>query len=278
MKKIVVLYHKGCSDGFGAAWSAWKKFGARAEYIGINHDDPFPADFKNKTVYMLDISYSEEKTKKLLRIAKYLVIIDHHISAERSVKMAHEYSYSLKHSGATLAWQYFHPKKKIPKLINYIEDVDLWRRKLPKTMELNTVLRIYPLDFKIWNKIARYWDSEKLRAHYSAEGAAMLKYESDLISRLVGDAEEVSFNKHKATAVNAPVRLASQIGDALVRKGSPIGIIWQKKNDKFLVSLRSRSSVDVSKIAVKFGGGGHKQAAGFRLPIKIKFPWKIIKK
>src|SRR3989344_1169898 len=34
-KKIAVLYHKGCTDGFGAAWAAWKKFGARAEYLGV---------------------------------------------------------------------------------------------------------------------------------------------------------------------------------------------------------------------------------------------------
>lgn len=35
--------------------------------------------------------------------------------------------------------------------------------------------------------------------------------------------------------------------------------------DKWRISLRSKSSVDVSAIAAKFGGGGHRRAAGIRL-------------
>ena len=277
-KKIIVLYHKGCSDGFGAAWSAWKKFGKRAEYIGIQHDNPFPQDLKRKTVYMLDISYSLEKTKKLLQTVKKLIIIDHHISAEKSIKMGHEYSYNNSHSGAALAWKYFHPKKTAPALIAYIEDVDLWKRKLPKTMELNLVLRIFPLDFKIWSKIAGDWEIKSLRKRYINDGSSMIKYENNLVARLVEDAEWVVLDKQKALAINAPTRLASQIGDALVKRGAPIGIVWQKKDKNFSVSLRSRPSTDVSKIASKYGGGGHKNAAAFRLDLNIKFPWKNIKK
>ena len=278
-KKIIVLYHNKCSDGFGAAWSAWKKFGDKASYSGVNHGDPLPKIIKGKIVYLLDFSYPMDKTHKLVKNAKRVISIDHHISAEKSTKAAHEYSYALNHSGAALAWKYFHPNKKIPKLISYIEDIDLWKRILPKTMELNLALRIFPLDFKIWSKIAYDWDQKKLREKYAMEGVAMLKYENDLVSRIIEDAEDVIINKQKASVVNAPVRLASQIGDALVKgRRHPIGIVWQKKNEKFLVSLRSRSSSDVSKIAVSYGGGGHRNAAAFRLPAKIKFPWKRIKK
>ncbi|OGF62664.1 hypothetical protein A2662_03975 [Candidatus Giovannonibacteria bacterium RIFCSPHIGHO2_01_FULL_45_33] len=278
MKKIAVLYHKKCSDGFGAAWSAWKKFGNKALYLGVNHGESLPKIIKGKIVYLLDFSYPTDKTRELIKGAKKVISIDHHISAEKSIKMAHEYSYALNHSGAALAWKYFHPTKKIPVLISYVEDVDLWKIKLPKTMELNLVLRIFPLDFKIWSKIARDWEIKKLRKQYLMEGASMLKYENDLVSRIVEDAEEVILSKQKALAVNAPLRLASQIGSVLVKSGSPIGIIWQRKKGKFLVSLRSRPSTDVSKIAVKYGGGGHRNAAAFRLAINIKFPWKVIKK
>ena len=33
LKKIVVIYHDQCRDGFGAAYAAWKKFGDDASYI-----------------------------------------------------------------------------------------------------------------------------------------------------------------------------------------------------------------------------------------------------
>lgn len=39
--------------------------------------------------------------------------------------------------------------------------------------------------------------------------------------------------------------------------------ILQEKDGSFKVSLRSKSDLDVSQIALAFGGGGHKRAAGF---------------
>src|SRR3989344_3757446 len=41
-KKIAVLYHGGCPDGFGGAYAAWKKFGNMAEYIPLKHGKPAP--------------------------------------------------------------------------------------------------------------------------------------------------------------------------------------------------------------------------------------------
>ena len=44
-----VIYHADCSDGFGAAWAAWKRLGNRAEYHACKHGQP-PPDVKGKTV------------------------------------------------------------------------------------------------------------------------------------------------------------------------------------------------------------------------------------
>jgi len=48
------------------------------------------------------------------------------------------------------------------------------------------------------------------------------------------------------------------------------------KDGRIRCSLRSRCAVDVSQIAAKFGGGGHKQAAGTYLPGPIEKAKKII--
>ena len=42
------------------------------------------------------------------------------------------------------------------------------------------------------------------------------------------------------------------------------------KDGRIRCSLRSRGGLDVSQIAAKFGGGGHKQAAGTFLPGPLK--------
>jgi phosphoesterase RecJ-like protein len=38
---------------------------------------------------------------------------------------------------------------------------------------------------------------------------------------------------------------------------------WDGKRQVYQVGLRSRNDIDVSAVAKKFGGGGHKQASGF---------------
>ena len=277
-KNIVVLYHNGCRDGFGAAWAAWRQFGARAEYLGIERDKPFPKHLKDKEVYMLDFSYPFEVTKKLLKIVKLLIIIDHHVSVEKSTKLAHKYSYSLNHSGAALAWKYFHPKKPIPKLLKYIENVDIWKMSLPYVYEIAASLGTYELEFFLWDKIAKDFENTRNLNKYIKEGKVILKYKNVLIKKALRDAEEVKFFGKRALAVNFALALNSEIGDAMRKKGFPLGIIWQKKENNIIVSLRSTNKVDSAKLAARFGGGGHKKAAAFRLPVNQKFPWKRIKK
>ncbi len=48
-------------------------------------------------------------------------------------------------------------------------------------------------------------------------------------------------------------------------EGAEIGVYIRQRGEGFKVSLRSNGLVDVSKVAVQFGGGGHERAAGFNL-------------
>ena len=67
--------------------------------------------------------------------------------------------------------------------------------------------------------------------------------------------------------MNVPHYLASEVAGEL-SDTSPSGIgaaWWCNKDGSVTFSLRSRSEVDVSQLALKFGGGGHKNAAGFML-------------
>src|SRR3989344_4937574 len=107
-KQIVVFYHADCTDCFTSAWVAWKKFGNRAEYLPYFHDDE-PPKMKNKEVYMLDMTFPEKVTRRLMK--------------DKSL-------YALSHSGCVLAWKYFFPKKPVPEFLLYIEDVDIWRQKM----------------------------------------------------------------------------------------------------------------------------------------------------
>ncbi|MCL5090697.1 MAG: DHHA1 domain-containing protein, partial [Patescibacteria group bacterium] len=58
--------------------------------------------------------------------------------------------------------------------------------------------------------------------------------------------------------------------------GTEFGIIIHDEGNQIRVSLRSRNLFDVSKIALAFGGGGHKQAAGFSLKLPLDQAEKIV--
>ena len=44
---------------------------------------------------------------------------------------------------------------------------------------------------------------------------------------------------------------------------------------KIHVSLRGDGKINLSELAKKYGGGGHKAAAGFAVEGNINFPWQI---
>ena len=75
-------------------------------------------------------------------------------------------------------------------------------------------------------------------------------------------------------AANCPPHLSSDVGHALANQSGTYGLLWYiNKENKCLCSLRSNGDYDVSAIAKAFGGGGHKNAAGFEVPISILLDW-----
>ena len=65
----LVIYHANCTDGFGAAYAAWKLLGDRADYHPAKYGEA-PPDVSGKNVVVLDFSYDNATTKKLMKDAK----------------------------------------------------------------------------------------------------------------------------------------------------------------------------------------------------------------
>jgi uncharacterized protein len=275
MKNIIVLYHAECGDGFGAAWSAWKKFGDSADYIPVSHGYSYPDNFSDKEIYTLDLTLPREITEKLLKANKRLTSIDHHIGAEEVTKMTQEYSFDNNHSGSVLAWKYFHPEKQVPRLLLFIEDVDIWKWEYPETGNFISALNLYDFSFELFDKVALEIEDPIKLKEYLSRGEVISQHDKKITDELVKTAILVEFDNYKVYAVNAPDFIKSELGHEL-SKSSPFAIVWRQKKDKVFVSLRSSGNINVSEIAKKYGGGGHKGAASFSFPVGQPFPWKII--
>ncbi len=261
-KDKVVIYHADCPDGFGAAWAAYQELGESVDYIGAFHHSPPPGGLGGKIIYFLDFSYQKDVMLEIKKIAKSLIIIDHHKTTIDTLEVADDHLFDIDHSGAVLSWMYFHKNKPTPQILKYVEGVDLWRFELPLIREVNQYIRIFAHDFAVWNELARELESEQGFAKASEIGSLLEKKNKITVGKMANRAEEVVFEGYPCLAVNSTSNI-SEIGNKLSTTKPPISIIWFKDKNKLSVSLRSDGSVDVSEIAKKYGGGGHASAAGF---------------
>jgi len=274
-KKIIVIYHAECLDGFTAAWAVWKKLGERAAYAPAFYQQPLPEDLKDKEVYMVDFSYPAEVVVKLKAANKKVVIIDHHRTAAESAKAADEHLFDLNHSGAYLAWQYFHPGKQMPALVRYVEDGDLWMFKMPEARAVLACLSLEKFSFSGWEKLAREMEVITRRREMVQKGKLIMLYEQAIIDFVAKEAELVEFEGRKVLAVNFSYKpLTSELAHTLYKKKPPMSIVWREMGGEKRISLRSDGTVDVSAMAQKYGGGGHKAAAAFSLPASALLPWR----
>ena len=283
-KKTIILYHGSCPDGFTAAWVAWKKFKNQAEYQVIQHNSPPSKNLKRKTIFLLDFCYPAPEMKNLAEENEKITVIDHHITAEKNLRKSDfrkfgnlEVVFDKSHSGTRLAWDYFHPKSPPPLLVSYIEDGDLWLTETTKrasAREILSFINAYDFDFLVWNKLEKLIGSAKTRRECVERGKLILQYENKIIGDGVGSASAVNFAGRRVLASNYPI-LRSEIGHKLLERKPPISIIWREKGGRISVSLRSDGSVDVAALAEKYGGGGHKSAAGFTLEKGEKLPWSL---
>ncbi len=161
-----LIFHAGCPDGFGAAWSARRAWGDDARYIPRSHDDDFdPERFEDELVVFADISLTNPLLRRLGEVAGELLVLDHHLTArdhfasDPSLENAltasgHRVHFDLERSGAMLAWNHFHPDEPAPDLLRYVQDQDLWNWELPESEEINAAIASYPRRHDDWDKLA----------------------------------------------------------------------------------------------------------------------------
>ena len=257
-----VIYHANCSDGFGAAYAAWKCLGSKAEYHAAKHGSP-PPDVTGKNVAILDFAYDNATTKVMIEEANSLIIIDHH---KTNMVNLHDISctiFDMNHSGTILAWEFFHPGKEPPKFLLYIEDRDLWRWELPYSKEFSASFDMIPFDFEEFGK----FEDDSVFDEAAKRGSYILAYSKTVIKKVCEKAKPRRYQGQDVLVVNSS-HWMSEIG-ARLSPDCDFAVIWfydhEERNVK--VSLRAfHETVDVAEIAGTFGGGGHRKAAGFTLP------------
>jgi len=264
----LVLYHGGCRDGFAAAWVAHRAM-PDAEFRAVSYGQPAPiADALDRWVYVLDFCYPLAEMVALSGAAKQLFVLDHHKTAEaalRDFKAANaKVIFDMERSGAGITADWFlsgtetrHSPPPWP--VAYVEDRDLWRFKLADSEVVNAYLSIVPFDFVAWDDL----NAKHTPASVFTAGRAVEAKTANYVAEVRKNARRVTFEGHDVPIVNAPqVDISELVGAMCDGETFAMGW-WQRSDGQFSYSLRSRGDFDVSALATKHGGGGHKNAAGF---------------
>lgn len=299
MKNILVLYHDGCNDGFGAAWAAWQFFGDMADYVPLTFGDaPPPLDLvRNKSVYLLDISYPPEEIMALARAANQFVLLDHHETAFQQWKGDQpaiinfnadlpngSVQFDLERSGAIMAWEHFH-REPAPGMLRFIQEYDLGRTfrgtALPGTEEYIARLGIEPKSFERWDFLSREhrmgesgnYRSDELEK-FLYEGGLMVRQQKALAEKICNSdyVMPMVINGVQGLMVNGGQELTNEIGHILAIHSGTFGAMWAIEGDRVRISLRADGHCDVGSLAKALGGGGRKNTAGALIPLQRFIP------
>lgn len=215
----------------------------------------------------------------------------------------HIVQFDMSKSGAVLTCEYLHGDSlkcevgQIGEFFAYLQDRDLWKFELPMSREVSMALRSYPMDFKTWSSISGIVVSGQM---YELPGICIdnLKKEGVACRRLTEQQVENMAKHHRWAYLDpktkqirftqdlepggngeptVPAHIAimpvanasvffSEVGEKLLEMHPAMdcAAYYSDRNDgKRQWGLRSRPEFDCSELAKAFGGGGHKQAAGF---------------
>jgi oligoribonuclease NrnB/cAMP/cGMP phosphodiesterase (DHH superfamily) len=287
---ITVIYHSKDFDGIFCREIAKKFLPKDTKFIGWDYGNKVP-EIDTEELYMMDISVSE------LMDFPNLTWIDHHISA------IEKYSKDIKGirmdgvAACRLAYAYFAniivpPKERFlnrevkePLAVRLAGEFDCWMHKGDGDLELqfglNSQTRLdwglllddnqYSMDdpysesaeyvnllIKVGKSIMFYVD--KQQANYANNAAFLIEW------------EELKFLALNTSASNSRAFDAKDVKET----GHDALMKFSFDGEKWCFSLyhaKHKTDIDLSKIAVRYGGGGHAGACGFickELPFNLK--------
>lgn len=278
--RTIIFYHGNCPDGFGGAYAAWKKFGDTAEYVPLTRgDDPIP-DVTGADLYFIDFVYDKEQMDAIAKDANSIMILDHHEGVRDVTESFPGSIFDNNRSGATLAWHYFHPEELTPKLLSYVEDDDLFLFMLPDTRAVISYVAVKPYTFESWDELATTLDNPETGEAFLEKLRTFGEYFEILATHAVEHAKLVEFEGHRVYFATAhPFKpMKSLVGNMLAKKQGPFSLVVAAHPKGFGVSIRGDGSIDVSQIAQKYGGNGHKSSSGFLIPAGGPMPWTLVEK
>ncbi len=266
----VCVFHANCIDGSISAYLVWSKFrGHDIKFIPASYsEEPNISEFEAKDVMLVDFSYKNATLDAIAAVAKSVVIIDHHESFKREIQArTNDFKnltiiYDEKECGSTLVYKTLYADGVPPHILKYVRDRDLWLKEFEETDAVHSYLTSLPEDFETFDEVFSYEFEDILIG-----GEAILRQRQMDIAKILDTAITIKIKGHAVPTLFVPKCFVSEALNQLA-VGQPFAANFRIEKGSLVADLRSvRAGIEVNLIAEKFGGGGHKNAAGFTLPL-----------
>jgi len=265
-----IITHDGCPDGFTSAWLLNMVFPGATLHPGSYGVDP-PILGAEAEVIIADFSYSRGIMMGLAKTSKSVIVLDHHKTAQADLVDLPDnvtVEFDMERSGARITYDWITREigvlpDFVETLVNYVQDRDLWTKELPHTDAIGSVILATPFSLQNWTSLAKKLNRNP--AGVIESGVAIFGHSEKVIGTIVERAREITIADYIVLAVDSPYAYGSEVAGRLADGDYAFGAYyldypWGRK-----WGLRSRGEFDVSAVAALFGGGGHKNAAGFEI-------------
>lgn len=294
INNIIGIYHSRDLDGYSSGAIIKLKY-PNAKLIGFDYGEFLKienSDF-GKPIIMADVSLPMPKMKELAELSNnQLTFIDHHKSAIADYKKFVEIENNGKQFCTAVledgiaacegTWKYLFPDKKMPEAILLLGQYDTWRNQDKDRWEN----RILPFQFgmrMICNSPDTFpdylfSDNDEIIESIIKDGKTVLKYQAQVNEQACKGVFECEFEGLRAICLNGG-GFNSDVFKSVYDESKHDVMMpfkFDGKNNKWIISMYGTKDIDLSVIAKKYGGGGHKSACGFET-LNISTIFKNIK-
>lgn len=290
-----IFYHSADLDGICSGAITYQFLKRKeADYDGvelcpIDYGDGFPWHEISPEDFIVMVDFSLQPFDQMLKLNDFVnnnfIWIDHHSSAiKESIgkKLIGGLQKEGK-AGCELCWEFFHQQASIPEVVTLLGRYDVWDEKHPdwknKILPFQYGMKAMGLDADHW-----LWElyldagNESNSMAITAkimQGEAILRYLEQAGKKTVEScAYEQKFKNFNCIILNKFPASSKSFESVWDPEKYHMMIAFGWKKHQWTVSLyTTREDVDCGAIAKKYGGGGHKQAAGFQCDQLPFFPF-----
>ena len=291
---MIVIYHSRDLDGYSSGAIVKKKF-PDAILFGFDYGQDLESimgDISGSTlsehnVIMIDVVLEEMSDMfALAKKCKSLTWIDHHLSAIRKYEAVKDQApgnfIAVLEDGIAACeggWKYLFPNEKMPRAIELLGQYDTWRNKDKEKWEMQILPFQYGMRLKC--NSAQSFPMELLDGplHQSPtspvdkmverviqNGHIILEYQAKINETQCKKAFEFEFEGLRAICLNGGGFSSDVFKSVYDESKHDVMMPFQFDGKQWIFSMYTTKDLDLSVIAKKWGGGGHKQACGFQVP------------